>query len=81
MRQMCLWEKQVSTPEGLKEALLDPVLRHRYMIDANIKKGTMDELCNTKPLCEESVRANILDVAGRRRIDYVLYRKDNPVVI
>ena len=81
VRQMCLWEKQVSTPEGLKEALLDPVLRHRYMIDANIKEGTMDELCNTKPLCEESVRANILDVAGRRRIDYVLYRKDNPVVI
>lgn len=78
-RQMCLWEEQVSTPEGLKQALLDPILRHRYIIDANIKEGTMNELCNTKPLCEESVRANILDVAGRRRIDYVLYRKDNPV--
>lgn len=80
MRQMCMWEDQVSTPAGLKDALEDPILRHRYLIDANIKEGTMNEIVTAKPLQEEEVKMNLKELAGRRRIDYILYRKDKSLV-
>lgn len=81
MRQMCLWEKQISTPEGLKEALEDPILRHRYVVDGNIKDGTMREICKTKPLEDEDVKTKLMGVSGKRRIDYILYRKDTPLAV
>ena len=36
-RQRYMLEPQVSSPEGLRDALRDPILRQRYMNDADIK--------------------------------------------
>ena len=80
MRHTSLWEPEISTPGGLKQALEDPILRHRYIVDGNVKHGTLKEICGTKPVDEDTVRSKLMDVAGRRRIDYVLHRKETNMV-
>ncbi|KAJ8302707.1 hypothetical protein KUTeg_019103, partial [Tegillarca granosa] len=78
-RPMFLGEDQISTPERLRDALLDPLLRSRYMVDADIKVATKEVIDKTAPKVDEHGNQVVSSLTGRRRIDYVLYRKDSNV--
>lgn len=80
MRNPFLYDDAISTPEGLKTVLEDPYLRQRYIIDADVKTATMDSLYNAEVKVDKHGNTVLSPVGGRRRIDFVLYRKDCPLV-
>lgn len=77
MRQSCLWEADVSTPEKFKVSLKNPAKRRRYILDADVEVATLSNLVyNAHP---KTGKVNE-ERDGKRRIDYVLYNKDVNVV-
>lgn len=77
MRQSCLWEADVSTPEKFKVSLKNPAKRRRYILDADVEVATLSNLVyNAHP---KTGKVNE-ERDGKRRIDYVLYNKDVKVV-
>ncbi|XP_067651743.1 sphingomyelin phosphodiesterase 5-like [Haliotis asinina] len=74
-RQNQLWDKEVSTPEGLCSVLKDPLQRQRYMVDADLQTSTLDSIVNSS--CKVDDHGNIIPSAlgGKRRVDYVIHRK------
>ena len=60
--------------------MLDPVLRHRHLVDADIVEQSMDTLAPTKLRTDGYGNIVPFPEAGRRRIDYIMCRKDTPVV-
>lgn len=73
MRQSCLWEADVSTPEKFKVSLKNPAKRRRYILDADVEVATLSNLVyNAHP---KTGKVNE-ERDGKRRIDYVLYNKD-----
>ncbi|XP_014779265.1 sphingomyelin phosphodiesterase 5 [Octopus bimaculoides] len=82
LRPLLLWDKAISTPEGLRIVLQDPDLRHQFINDANIQKKTISELCHTLPQLDENGKMKLrCEIAGKRRIDRIFYRKESPVKI
>lgn len=78
LRPLLLWDKAISTPMGLKRVLEDSHLCHNFVNDANIVKKTISELCHTLPQLDEHGEMKISPhIAGKRRIDRVLYRKSD----
>lgn len=80
MRNSNLYEDAISTPEGLKSALEDPYLRQHYIIDADLKSATMESIYNPEVKVDKHGNLILSPVGGRRRIDFVLYHKDCPLV-
>ena len=80
LKQPFLHESTATTPDSLKASMLDPVLRHRHLVDADILEQSMDTLADTK--LRTDCHGNIVTFpeAGKRRIDYIMSRKDTPVV-
>ena len=79
MRHVPLHDSQISTPEGLKEALDDPYLLQHYILDGDISSCTI-EIASYMPSRDEEGNEILSPVGGKRRIDYVLYRKRDGVV-
>ena len=73
-------ESTATTPDALKASLSDPVLRHRHLVDADILEQTMDSLVNTKLRSDHHGNIVTFPEAGKRRINYIMSRKDTPVV-
>lgn len=73
-------DPSVKSPESLKSSLNDPVLRHRYLLDADINEQSMDTLVKVRLKTDAMGNLLTFPSAGKRRIDYVLYRRDTPVV-
>ena len=78
-RQRLLHDPLVSTPNGLKHVLEDPILLQNYFVDADWKSATMS-LMYTLP--DKDPDGNIIPspVGGRRRIDFLLHRKEDQTV-
>ncbi|KAK3085878.1 hypothetical protein FSP39_009968, partial [Pinctada imbricata] len=81
MRQKYLHDPLISTPQGLAVALSDPLLRQQYVVDGNIEVSTLSNICKSEPQrdADGNLVANTDGSGGRRRIDYILYRKDSQV--
>lgn len=73
-------ETTATSPDSLKASLADPVLRHRHLTDADIVEQTMDSLVHVKLRTDHHGNVVTFPEAGMRRIDYILSRKDTPVV-
>ena len=73
-------ESSATDPETLKASLLDPLLRHRYMNDADVMEQSMASLVSDKLRMDELGNLQEFPEGGKRRIDYILHRKDTPVV-
>jgi hypothetical protein len=73
-------ESMATSPDSLRAALSDQVLRHRYLTDADIQEQSMSSLVHVK--LRTDVQGNIVPFpeAGRRRIDYILHKKEIPLV-
>ncbi|XP_076470303.1 sphingomyelin phosphodiesterase 5-like [Babylonia areolata] len=80
-KQIFMHESMAMTPESLKLSLADPVLRHRYIVDADIEEQSMDTLVNVKLRTDKHGNIVTFPEAGMRRIDYVMSRKDTPMDI
>lgn len=78
-KQIFMHESMATSPNSLKASLGDPVLRHRYLVDADIMEQSMDSLVNVKLRTDEHGNIITFPEAGMRRIDYVMSRKDTPV--
>ncbi|GAB1601922.1 sphingomyelin phosphodiesterase 3-like [Argonauta hians] len=79
LRPLLLWDKATSTPDGLRKVLQDPHLCHQFINDANIYKKTISELCHTLPQLDDNGKMKVRpEIAGKRRIDRIFYRKDSP---
>ena len=77
MRQSCIWDEEISTPKGLQRALENPILRRRYILDADVKVATLSSLVfNAHPKTGEVKE----ETDGKRRIDYILHNKDVDIV-
>ena len=74
MRPCTLHDDVISTPEGLKNILQDPRLRHKYMIDADLKSHTVVELSKKGGDLDETDLSFLVEKAGKRRIDFLLFR-------
>ncbi|XP_077983406.1 sphingomyelin phosphodiesterase 3-like [Glandiceps talaboti] len=84
MRLLGVDDNEVSTPEKLKDVLQDKYKRAKYFLDGNLDKMMTEEISWAPgPEREEFERDNrqLLDVEGRRRIDYVVFQKKYPVVV
>ena len=79
-KQIFMHESTATAPDSLKASLADPVLRHRHLVDADIEEQTMDSLVNVKLHTDHDGNIVAFPEGGMRRIDYVLTRKDTPVV-
>ncbi|XP_005099803.1 sphingomyelin phosphodiesterase 5 [Aplysia californica] len=79
MRQRYMLEPAVSTPEGLKAALDDPVLRQRYVVDGDIELQSKEVLAAGLPKVDAQGNLICRQEGGRRRIDYITLHKDYPV--
>ena len=80
LKQAFMHESTATTPDSLKASMLDPVLRHRHLVDADIVEQSMDTLAPTKLRTDGYGNIVPFPEAGRRRIDYIMCRKDTPVV-
>ncbi|KAL8615326.1 hypothetical protein ACOMHN_038065 [Nucella lapillus] len=78
-KQIFMHESMATTPNSLKASLGDPVLRHRYLVDADIEEQSIESLVNVKLRKDEQGNIVTFPEAGMRRIDYVMSRKDTPV--
>ncbi len=69
----------MSTPHGLKIVLEDPILLQNYLLNGDWTSATMDLMY---ALPERDEQGNIVpsEVGGRRRIDYLLHRKEDKTV-
>ena len=76
MRQLMLYEPQISTPARMKGALDDPVLLQQYVLDANVVKATK-ELMTVAPKTDVRGQPVLSVASGKRRVDYLLYRNRN----
>lgn len=81
MRASMLHDDVVATPEGLKLALEDPYLRQQYIIDADLETATMESIYNATVQIDKQGNLILSPVGGRRRIDFLLYRNENPIEI
>ncbi|CAH1778654.1 unnamed protein product [Owenia fusiformis] len=76
MRHIPLYDTQVSTAEGLKEALEDPYMLQHHVLDADVESATLD-MCTWMPKRDDNGNPILSKVGGRRRIDYLLYRNED----
>ena len=81
MRHTPLNDALIQTPAGLKRALDDPLLLQYYVLD-----GTMRDLQYAEawrmPDVDQDGRQRWHPRGGKRRIDYVMQRRqDKPVVV
>ncbi|XP_070574346.1 sphingomyelin phosphodiesterase 5-like [Ptychodera flava] len=86
IRLPTLWDEAISTPEKMKQTLDDPEMRSQYLYDADIKGGMTFRIAYTHPdiLRKEKAGQNDekeFDINGKRRIDVILYRKENAVEV
>ena len=79
LRQRLIYEPQVRTPAGLKEALEDPILLQTYILDADVVNAT-SELGHI--LAQKDEHDNVIPskFGGKRRIDYILFKEEDGVV-
>ena len=75
MRHKFLWDPDIRTPDGLRSALSDPYLRQRYIVDGNIASPTLSAICNSEPIKNKDGNLMLFKGCGKRRVDYILYRK------
>lgn len=80
-RQYYMMEPQVSFPEGLKKALDDPILRQRYVIDADVTAHTKEILVDGQPKFDAHGNLSENPLGGKRRIDHIVFHKDYPVQV
>ena len=69
----------MSTPHGLKLALEDPILLQNYIMNADWTSATL-ALVNSLPERDSDGHIIPSPVGGRRRIDFLLFRKEDQVV-
>ncbi|XP_066289150.1 sphingomyelin phosphodiesterase 5-like [Branchiostoma lanceolatum] len=74
LRQCTFWETSISTPEKLRAALRSRRAQARYLLDGDVTDANMDMVWSVPEVTEEE--AEVPAIAGRRRIDYVMYRSD-----
>ncbi|KAI8501898.1 hypothetical protein Bbelb_203100 [Branchiostoma belcheri] len=74
LRQCTFWETSISTPEKLRTTLRSRRLQARYLLDGDVTDANMDMVWSVPEAPAEE--ADVPDIAGRRRIDYVMYRPD-----
>ncbi len=79
MRHITLQERAIQTPSGLKAALEDPILLQYYIIDADIEDATP---AFAWKLPDRDAQGNwiLSPVGGKRRIDYLLYKRNMHLV-
>lgn len=73
-------EESARTPESLKAALNDPVLRHRYLVDADVVEQSRKSLVDVRLHTDEHGNVQSFPAGGKRRIDYILHKKEAPIV-
>lgn len=69
----------IQTPLGLQMALSNPFLLQHYVLNADIADACL-EIAHIMPQRDKKGEVILSPVGGRRRIDYVLYRKGDGVV-
>lgn len=80
-KQIFMHESMAANPDSLKSSLSDPVLRHRYLVDADIVEQSMNSLVHIKLRTDHQGNIIPFPEAGKRRIDYIVNRKDLPLDI
>eukprot|EP00058_Branchiostoma_floridae_P002024 XP_002587512.1 hypothetical protein BRAFLDRAFT_99405 [Branchiostoma floridae] len=74
LRQCTFWESSISTPEKLRASLRSRRAQARCLLDCDVTDANMDMVWSVPEVAEEE--AEVPDIAGRRRIDYVMYRSN-----
>ncbi|CAH1270822.1 SMPD3 [Branchiostoma lanceolatum] len=74
LRQCTFWETSISNPEKLRAALRSRRAQARYLLDGDVTDANMDMVWSVPEVTEEETE--VPAIAGRRRIDYVMYRSD-----
>ena len=70
----------VSSPRLLQQALQDKVLRQCYLLDADVTEHTKETLVYSPVKLDDQGNIRAVPHGGRRRIDYILFDKEFPVV-
>ncbi|XP_035678845.1 sphingomyelin phosphodiesterase 5-like [Branchiostoma floridae] len=74
LRQCTFWESSISTAEKLRASLRSRRAQARYLLDCDVTDANMDMVWSVPEVPGEE--AEVPAMAGRRRIDYVMYRSD-----
>ena len=80
MRQDRMMDGAVSTPELLKQVAENEALRQCYLLDADITEQTKENLVYSQVKIDDQGNVKIVPEGGRRRIDYILFDKEFPLV-
>ncbi len=79
MRQTPLHDHAVATPSGLKAVLEDPCWRRYYIQDADLEYVS-PATSRMLPVVGGNGKPESIPKGGKRRLDYLMYRADTPVV-
>ena len=80
MRHPPLHDDLISTPEGLKAALDDPVLRQYYITDGDQKSDITAQTYRKFTNMDQDGNVILRPLGGRRRVDYILFKEQDNVV-
>ena len=80
MRQSTLYDPSGTTPDSLKESLEDPGMLRWHVLDGDIEEITMAACFEMPPVDGTTGKVIPSECGGRRRVDYVLTRKEDNVV-
>ncbi|GFR71624.1 sphingomyelin phosphodiesterase 3-like [Elysia marginata] len=75
-----MMDSAVSTPELLKQVAEDETLRQCYLLDADVTEHSKDTLVYAPVKLDAQGNVRLIPGGGRRRIDYILFDKQHPVV-
>ncbi|XP_059176107.1 sphingomyelin phosphodiesterase 5-like isoform X2 [Physella acuta] len=81
MRPEFMLDSPVTTQEGLKKVLEDPVLRQCHIVDADIIEHSKEVIVSGSVKKDEHGNVKLFPEGGRRRIDYILYNKSYPLKV
>ena len=80
MRQSTMYDPTGTTPNALKESLEDPGRRRWHLIDGDIEQINISACFVLPPIDGTTGKVIPSECGGRRRVDYVLTRKEDKVV-
>nr|CAH0101671.1 unnamed protein product [Daphnia galeata] len=80
LRQLRMHETSVSTPDNLRDILVDDVKRRQYVLDADVVEHTT-ALASIGPATNKNGEVVAETWGGKRRIDRILLRKDSPAQV
>jgi hypothetical protein len=75
-----IYEQDVRSPSALKKVLETPILMQKYLLDGDINYACL-KMATMTARCDAAGRIIPSPVGGKRRIDYLLTRKQDKHVV